>query len=121
MENGYAFVLGGCIAVFYGLYGILVSNYFFVFLWILISGTHLIIAGYFYIQGYINKTYFLASFILYGLLGLDSMYVLLFVHSTNYPFLPYIFPGMFVIFVPFLIRDYLHRNVRFMPIWKNEW
>lgn len=28
MENGYAFVLGGCIAVFYGLYGMGIQLFF---------------------------------------------------------------------------------------------
>ena len=121
MDNGYTFVFGGCLAVFFGLYGLLSSNVLFLSLWFIILGTHLIIAGYFYLQGYINKTYFLASFILYGLLGLDSIGILLFVHMENYYYVPYLLAGMFVIFFPTLIRDYLHRNVRFMPIWKNEW
>ena len=119
MNKGYNYITTGCLSVFYGLFGLLSSNLLSLYIWFLILGISLIIEGIFTIKGYHNKTSYLAFFSLMTLLGITSVYMLLFVHIKYY--IPYVFTGLFIFILIFGIREYLHRRKSFITPWKDEW
>lgn len=98
MERGYHYVLTGCLALFYGLFNLFSSSsdVLPISICFFLLGIEGIKSGYFTIQGYRNKTYYLVLFITTVSLGVTSIYMSLFVHMNNY-ILPYSFVGAFVI------------------------
>ncbi len=124
MDKSYKYILNGILALIFGLMGLvgLLSYHTFsfsIYLWISIVGIHIIIGGYFTTLGYNNRTYFLITFILMGFLGLISVNILLFDHPKNYV-ITYLVIGLYILFLIFNIRDYIHRNERILP-YKDKW
>jgi len=78
--------------------------------------------GYFSIECYTNKTYFLISFILIALMGLISFYALLFAHINNYDIsYVYLMGGLTVMWLLIKIKVYTDRKINFPQPWKDEW
>ena len=92
MGNGYFYLLVAFCFLFcslcFGVVSVFTSNlstiHFSVYLYVFLLSMTLFNQGYFSIQCYTNKTYFLISFILISLMGLTSVYAILFVHIKNY-------------------------------------
>lgn len=109
MTKGYYVLIFGLIILFFSLFETFTLNKSFystiIFLWIL--GMWIIVMGIYFLKGYINKTFYIATFSLIILFGLISVYNLLFVPSNgiyNYWWLI-----LFVFLMIISIKSYLKR------------
>lgn len=116
--NSFNAIIGGCSVVILGLL-ILSSNQD------LLTGSMLILAGILSIifgvhgyKGYNNKTYYLTSFSIIGLMALILIYISLFM-SLNAHF--YTIVGGFLLLLIIYVYSYHHRCKNVLRPWKNEW
>lgn len=118
--NNFNAIFGGCLAILFGLLGILTNAELIICTFIILAGTGLIIIGVYDNKGYTNKTYYLATSTIIALIGLILIYTVLFVPTTNKGHIYLITTG-FVFLLIMHIYSYRHRRENRLKPWIDSW